>query len=57
MDLRLGDQPGRTSNPKPLKKKHLQDFKRQDEKWGESLFWDLTVVTTEAQAELVAAQE
>src|SRR6266498_3235277 len=36
----------------PLKKKYLQDIKRQDEKWLESLFWDLTVITTEAQAEL-----
>ena len=36
----------------PLKKKHVQDLKRQDEKWEESLFWDLTVITPEAQAEL-----
>ena len=36
----------------PLKKKYNQDFKRQDEKWGESLFWDLSMITPEAQAEL-----
>jgi hypothetical protein len=36
----------------PLKKKYLQDIPRQDEKWIESLFWDLTVITPEAQAEL-----
>lgn len=36
----------------PLKKKHNADAKRQEEKWIESLFWDLTVVTAEAQAEL-----
>lgn len=36
----------------PLKKKYLQDSKRQDEKWIESLFWDLTMITPEAQAEL-----
>jgi hypothetical protein len=36
----------------PLKKKYLQEIKRQDEKWVESLFWDLTVITPEAQAEL-----
>jgi len=36
----------------PLKKKYLQDATRQDEKWVESLFWDLTVITPEAQEEL-----
>lgn len=36
----------------PLKKKYLQDGKRQDEKWLESLFWDLTIITPEAQSEL-----
>jgi hypothetical protein len=36
----------------PLKRKYNQDVKRQDEKWVESLFWDLMVVTQEAQAEL-----
>src|SRR5260370_38402111 len=36
----------------PLKKKFLQDGKRQDEKWVESLFWDLTVIKAEAQEEL-----
>lgn len=36
----------------PLKKKHNQDTKRQDEKWVESLFWDLQMITPEAQAEL-----
>ena len=28
----------------------MQDVKRQDEKWNESLFWDLTMITPEAQA-------
>lgn len=36
----------------PLKKKYNQDPKRQDEKWVESLFWDLSMITPEAQAEL-----
>lgn len=36
----------------PLKKKYIQDAKRQDEKWVESLFWDLNMITPEAQAEL-----
>jgi hypothetical protein len=36
----------------PLKKKYLQDLKRLDEKWIESLFWDVTMLTPEAQAEL-----
>lgn len=36
----------------PLKKKFLQDKKRQDEKWLESLFWQLPDITPEAQAEL-----
>jgi hypothetical protein len=36
----------------PLKKKYNQETKRQDEEWVESLFWDLTVVTPDAQAEL-----
>ncbi len=36
----------------PLKKKYVQDLKRQDEKWFESLFWDLSMITPEAQAEL-----
>ena len=36
----------------PLKKKYLQDTKRQDDKWIESLFWDLTMITPETQAEL-----
>ena len=36
----------------PLKKKCMPDTKRQDEKWVESLFWDLTMITPEAQAEL-----
>jgi len=36
----------------PLKKTYLPDTKRQDEKWIESLFWDLNMVTPEAQAEL-----
>jgi len=36
----------------PLKKKYLQDVTRQDEKWVESLFWDLTMITPEAQEEL-----
>ena len=35
----------------PLKKKYLQDGKRQDEKWVESLFWGLTDITPEAQEE------
>jgi hypothetical protein len=36
----------------PLKKKSIQDKKRQDEKWLESLFWQLPDITPEAQAEL-----
>jgi hypothetical protein len=36
----------------PLKKKYNQDTKRQDEKWVESLFWDLSMITPEAQSEL-----
>ena len=36
----------------PLKKKFNQDTKRQDEKWVESLFWDLSMITPDAQAEL-----
>jgi hypothetical protein len=36
----------------PLKKKFLQDKKRQDEKWLESLFWQLPDITPEAQGEL-----
>ena len=36
----------------PLKKKHLADKKRQEEKWLESLFWQLPDITPEAQAEL-----
>ena len=36
----------------PLKKKYLQDINRQDEKWVETLFWELGMITTEAQAEL-----
>ncbi len=43
-------QPGKVFAP--LKKKYLQDAKRQDQKWLESLFWDLSVITPEAQAEL-----
>ena len=35
----------------PLKKKHLQDAGRQDEKWIESLFWGLADITPEAQTE------
>ena len=35
-----------------LKKKYLQDMKRQGEKWVEALFWDLSMITPEAQAEL-----
>ncbi|HOC57135.1 MAG TPA: DUF6079 family protein [Verrucomicrobiota bacterium] len=36
----------------PLKKKYNADTKRQDDRWVESLFWDLTMITPEAQAEL-----
>jgi hypothetical protein len=36
----------------PLKKKYVQDTKRHDEKWVESLFWDLSMITPDAQAEL-----
>ena len=36
----------------PLKKKYLLVNKRQDEKWIESLFWDLTMITPDAQEEL-----
>ena len=36
----------------PLKKKFIANAQRQDEKWVESLFWDLTMITPEAQAEL-----
>lgn len=36
----------------PLKKKFLQDTQRQNEKWIESLFWDLSMITPEAQEEL-----
>jgi len=36
----------------PLKKKYIQDTKRHDEKWVESLFWDLSMITPDAQAEL-----
>jgi len=36
----------------PLKKKYVQDTKRQDEKWIESLFWGLPDITPEAQQEL-----
>jgi hypothetical protein len=36
----------------PLKKKFLQDTQRQSEKWIESLFWDLSAITPEAQEEL-----
>jgi hypothetical protein len=36
----------------PLKKKYNQNTERQDEKWGDSLFWDLSDITPEAQAEL-----
>ena len=35
----------------PLKKKFLSDKKRQDDKWIESLFWQLPDITPEAQAE------
>ncbi len=38
----------------PLKKKYNQDTKRQDEKWVESLFWGLDMMTQEAQEELKA---
>jgi hypothetical protein len=36
----------------PLKKKLLANKKRQDEKWIESLFWQLRDITPEAQEEL-----
>ena len=36
----------------PLKKKFLSDKKRQDQKWLESLFWQLPDITQEAQEEL-----
>lgn len=36
----------------PLKKKYLQDSQRQNEKWIESLFWDLSAITPDAQEEL-----
>jgi hypothetical protein len=36
----------------PLKKKFLSDKKRQDDKWIESLFWQLPDITPDAQAEL-----
>lgn len=36
----------------PLKKKYVQETKRQDDKWVESLFWDLPMITPEAQEEL-----
>ncbi len=36
----------------PLKKKAKENVKNQDAKWIDSLFWDLTVVTQEAQADL-----
>ena len=43
-------QPGKFFSP--LKKKYLQDMKRQGEKWVEALFWHLSMITPEAQAEL-----
>ncbi|HEX7376077.1 MAG TPA: hypothetical protein VF278_03145 [Pirellulales bacterium] len=36
----------------PLKKKAKADFKAQDAKWVESLFWQLADITPEAQQEL-----
>lgn len=36
----------------PLKKKFLADKKRQDDKWVESLFWQLPDITPEAQDQL-----
>ena len=36
----------------PLKKKFLAEKKRQDDKWLESLFWQLPDITQEAQNEL-----
>ena len=36
----------------PLKKKFLSEKKRQDDKWIESLFWQLPDITPEAQEEL-----
>jgi Family of unknown function (DUF6079) len=36
----------------PLKKKYIQNIQRQDEKWIESLFWGLNMISPEVQAEL-----